>query len=162
MALKSITEYCEDCALTDIPDDRTAINLILQALCQIANQTVEVSVGDISIAAVSKTASTADLDMTADNDDEEVAVATSASIAVQIIGMTDGLITPEGSIDAGTTWPATPLIGKDKNGALIEGITADGIYFFNVATLNRFRLRVDTVGTGTVTVKFLVSSVPLE
>lgn len=153
-------EYCELCQVTTIPDQREFMNLVLQGLCGILEASGGGGGGEAG-AAVSKAASVGTLDMAVDNNDSEVSMTDYASVAVQVSGMTDGTITPEGSLD-GTTWPITPLWGKNVAGQSVGSITEDGVYFFNGAVLNRFRLRVEDVGTGNVALEFSRSTVPLE
>lgn len=153
-------EYCEDCQLTTIPDTREFMNLVLQGLCAIAGAAPGGGGGDVTVDLITKDVSTETLGMGASNT-EIIDVADFASLAVAVSGTFTGTVTFSASLD-GTTYDIATLWGKNVAGESVSTFTAPGTFFFNVGLLNKVKLTVTTIGSGTANLVIAKSTVPLE
>jgi hypothetical protein len=74
-------------------------------------------------------------------------------LTLQVSGITDAEITPEGSVDGGTTWSpiaVQPIASGEPQGA----IDADGMYRLSLPPVwfSDVRLRISSYTSGTITV----------
>ena len=73
-------------------------------------------------------------------------------ITINVTAAWTGTLTPEASIDGGSTWAAVPVTAV--GGASVATITANGAFTLNSAGYTSVRLRVSVVGTGTASVAY--------
>lgn len=109
--------------------------------------------------ALTKTTSTETLDATVLNATDEISVLDSKSVAMNFTGIAGGaILTFEASLEgAAGTW--FTFSGTKADGTPTSTLSADGVVYFNVSSLNRIRARVSTIGTGIITYTVLKSTV---
>lgn len=96
-----------------------------------------------------KTVITGTLDFSSTND-VEVDVSDVKSLAAQFLGSIPGTAIFEGSIgDLAGNPQWFPLLGTDVDANPVDTMSAAGIFFFNVAVLDKWRVRVNSTGSGT-------------
>lgn len=91
------------------------------------------------------------LDLTVLNDAVEVDVSGDKSAAIQLVEAFTGTLVFEASIGAlagNDNWFS--LTGVNVSNDPVSSATAVGIFFFNVSTLSKLRVRVSIVGTGDI------------
>lgn len=112
------------------------------------------NIGSVNIAAINAGLSdtTAALSgMTALNAATQIALAGTTSISVLLSGSWSATITPEVSVDGGTTWLATQFFRPDTQ-AFVTTVTANGTYnITGTAGCSHARVRCSAFTSGTVT-----------
>lgn len=79
-----------------------------------------------------------------------------STVGIQVTGTWTGTLFVEGSVD-GTNYSQTTLVPITSGSVQTATITANGIYQANVAGLASFRIRGNTVASGTATVTLISS-----
>ena len=80
-----------------------------------------------------------------------------SSVGIQVTGTWTGTLFVEGSVD-GTNYIQTTTVPLLTGGVQTATITADGIYQANIAGLSSFRVRGNTVASGTAVVSLRAST----
>lgn len=147
----SICDYIGSCEC--IPDDQFFRLASLVLLCQLSSNTST----NGYVNGVTKTQGTCSLDMTNINSNCLLNTSREASVSIQVGSFSSGTVSFEGSLDEGATW--FTLQGVNNANAPVTSTTSAGQFFFNVATLTRFRSKVSIVGVGTPAIYSVMSPV---
>lgn len=86
-----------------------------------------------------------------------------ATVTVAATGTYTGLLSVfEVSHDGGTTWSAVTGFLPGTAGATATGLSANGLWFINVAGLTHFRIRTAAIASGTLNLTLIPSAFPVS